>query len=183
MYLRTVQEEAHAIAVARGSWDEPRTFGDLIALVHSKLSEALEEYLWNGLDYYPGGVSPENPAPHGVPSELADIVIRVADIAEHYEGNLLQWLAEAVVWLDSADRFWAPESFGDWIAALHYMVGEVSIRYRTGASVDQWGIRLGALIGAVNDMAAHYGIDLDAAIETKMEYNRTRNYRHGGKAL
>ena len=35
----------------------------------------------------------------------------------------------------------------------------------------------------MNDMAAHYGIDLDAAIEAKLEYNRSRPYRHGGKAL
>ncbi len=35
----------------------------------------------------------------------------------------------------------------------------------------------------VNNMAAHYGIDLNAAIEAKMQYNRTREYRHGGKAL
>lgn len=26
-----------------------------------------------------------------------------------------------------------------------------------------------------------YGIDLDAMIEKKMEYNQTRPYRHGGK--
>ena len=32
-------------------------------------------------------------------------------------------------------------------------------------------------------MAAHYGIDLDAAIEANMEYNRAREYRHRGKAL
>ena len=40
-----------------------------------------------------------------------------------------------------------------------------------------------SVIWMVQEMADHYGIDLDAAIEAKMEYNRTRPYRHGGKAL
>ena len=41
MNLRELQRDAHAIAKDRGWWDQERTFGDCIALVHSELSEAL----------------------------------------------------------------------------------------------------------------------------------------------
>lgn len=36
--------DIHQNAVAHGWWDEPRSFGDIVALCHSELSEALEEY-------------------------------------------------------------------------------------------------------------------------------------------
>ena len=42
---------------------------------------------------------------------------------------------------------------------------------------------LARTVALVQHMATHYGIDLGAAIEAKMEYNRGRPYRHGGKAL
>lgn len=35
--------DIHQNAVAHGWWDEPRSFGDIVALCHSELSEALEE--------------------------------------------------------------------------------------------------------------------------------------------
>ena len=44
-------------------------------------------------------------------------------------------------------------------------------------------LQIGAAVRWVQRMAAHYGIDLDSAIEAKMQYNRTRPYRHRGKAL
>ena len=37
-------KEVHENAVAHGWWDEPRSFGEIVALCHSELSEALEEY-------------------------------------------------------------------------------------------------------------------------------------------
>lgn len=36
--------DIHQNAVEHGWWDEPRSFGDIVALCHSELSEALEEY-------------------------------------------------------------------------------------------------------------------------------------------
>lgn len=33
------------------------------------------------------------------------------------------------------------------------------------------------------DWAGKEGLDMDAIIREKMEYNRTRPYRHGGKVL
>ena len=42
--LRVFAKNVHENAVNHGWWDEERSFGELIALCHSELSEALEEY-------------------------------------------------------------------------------------------------------------------------------------------
>lgn len=42
---------------------------------------------------------------------------------------------------------------------------------------------LADIVIRVSDICGRYGIDLEAAIKEKMEYNKNRPYKHGGKKL
>lgn len=105
--INEVAKQIHENAVDHGWWDEERGFPEVLALIHSEVSEALEEYRNGHLptEVYTGN----NGKPEGIPIELADVIIRVLDYC------------------------------------------------------------------------GYAGIDIDAAISQKHEYNRTRPYRHGGK--
>ena len=185
MNLTELQKEAHAITKEKGWWDEPRTFGDCIALVHSELSEALEAYR-AGKPWWVTGSHMDTNGPDGIASELADVVIRVADMAEFYGMDLV-----AVRIARSYVPLWV-QSFGDWITALHLSTTMImscaSLQLHADSTLpipngEDWKVEARDTIERVYLMAAHYGIDLDAAIAAKMEYNKTRPYRHGGKAL
>ena len=187
MNIAELQREAHAIAKDHGWWDEPRTFGDLIALVHSELSEALEAYRELGTTKTAYAVDADGALtkPEGVPYELADVVIRVADMAEHYGVHL-----DVVATSDDSYRVQG-STFGDWITMLHHGLSQVVAAYMAECLIgiivfpprNKWAGEMASFVAGVQAMADRYGINLDAAIAAKMEYNGTRSYRHGGKAL
>lgn len=79
MNLNDLRDRANRQSHDAGFWDSEWNFAEKLALIHSEVSEALEENR-AGHDlshtYYR-----EDGKPEGIPSELADIVIRVADLA------------------------------------------------------------------------------------------------------
>lgn len=88
MDLRKLTERAHETAFNNGFWDHPSDNDDLVvklALVHTEISEAVEELrdapkTGRGLadiDFEDSG------KPVGFGIELADAVIRIADLAGH----------------------------------------------------------------------------------------------------
>lgn len=103
--LSDLQERIYKTAKEHGWWDEPRTFGDIIALCHSELSEALEEYR-NGkpMNYVNVGAIPSNipltfvPKPEGIAVEMADCIIRILDWAEHEGVDMQQILLDKMAY-------------------------------------------------------------------------------------
>jgi NTP pyrophosphatase (non-canonical NTP hydrolase) len=117
--IDTIIHEAHTNSVQKGFWDKEQSFGESIALIHSELSEALEDFragnepakIW--YEYKRNGETliseqsflslPVNPAlkpfdgtitnaeteivagkPCGIPSELADAIIRICDLSAYW---------------------------------------------------------------------------------------------------
>ena len=90
MTLDELVKEAHAASRSKGWYDPPndvRNIPELLALIHSEVSEALEAYRTdfllkpNDCAWHEVGAEPQHgKKPDGFGIEIADIVIRIGDL-------------------------------------------------------------------------------------------------------
>lgn len=108
MHIKELVQDAHENAVNHGFWEAKPEIGTSIALIHAELSEALEEeragrpHVWYECELKPHGKAsrmcdncwighgkPDRcpnriKKPEGLAVELADAVIRIADVCGAY---------------------------------------------------------------------------------------------------
>ena len=106
--------------------------------------------------------------PVGVAAQLADVVLLVADVAEHYQWDMNDY-EDTVVDFGLKDI-----GFGEWIACCHSCVTSAWAAWLTTLDLESRVDSFKALLITVQRKATRYGIDLDAAIEVKLEYLRSR---------
>lgn len=112
--LNDLALDAYQTAVDHGWWNDEREIGTLLALIHSEVSEALEEWRKYGDDV----LWPDSPGYQRI----------------REDGKL--------------EGFWSE-------------IADILIR--------------------CFDLSGRYHVDIDAIVETKMEFNKTRSFKHGNK--
>lgn len=184
--------DVHQVAVDHGWWEKAPSFVDVIVMCHTELSEAVEAYRkgcpmvyceareTNAACEDPGcaGIDclKEFPGrkPEGVAVEMADCILRILD-----------WSAASGVDIDAVIGF--TPSYYDvirTIARCHYLISQAYVQTTVlVGSAPTANSRLLMCLESIMDWASTHDVDMEAILRAKHEYNKTRPYRHGGKAL
>lgn len=182
--LASLMAEVAEVNRANGWYDKEVSFRTACALMHSEVSEALEAWRRWDLADMTGECHHESAGdlahkPEGVPSEFADLYIRLLDYSYRFEVDLDHEVARQAL---SGARGWGVSGeFADDMDILHCLIAKASEWYR--ADHGYWPREFAKILMFLHKLCAAYGVDLQAEYQRKLAYNKTRGYRHGGRAV
>ena len=183
--LEEYQKDIVASNTAAGWYEDTRTLGEECALLHSEISEMFEAYRDNEFKPYfhqvgllgmgsgvmLQGVAPEGVKPEGVGSEVADVFIRLLDACHRLDMPI-----DEVFEASEAANVDVNGTFGDTITKLHKIVSDL---YTSGNPLAM----MGKLLASLQVVCSKYDLELTTEVDLKLAYNKTREYRHGGKTI
>jgi hypothetical protein len=180
--LAEMAAEVDEYCQAMGWREEEISFREAMALLHTEIAEASDAWRrWGLADAtgpevtYNGQPVPDARPnkPEGVGSEFADIFIRLLDDSVLFGVDLdaetaLHYGAYAI-----SDRFMEN------MDTLHVMVARASEWWSMGE--DDYRRQFAVILTYLYQLCELYGIDLQAEYARKMQYNRSRPFKHGNK--
>lgn len=190
--LQVLQKRIHDVNVKKGWFDEPRSFGEGVALIHSEISEATASFEQaESAHYYVNG------KPEGWGIELADVGIRVIDLftRENTIAALPAFFREGHPEYENAfvtefkrlqqiayRRSHVPRDpmFIKRCVRLHEITSTGLECWRDGSD---WRPACALLLSELLAVFESVHLDGEALIKTKIVYNDTRPVRHGGKRI
>lgn len=175
----------HDAAVNAGWWTDLKTgeslkgkknIGEVLSLIHSELSEALEGYRKDLFDDH-------IPSRKMAEVELADTVIRIFDLAGGFDLEL----SSAIVVMNEMMEDDTSENFGEMISFAHVYV---SSSFMNCADKDVFTTNIAQTIIIIDAIANKFGFDIWSALIEKVEYNKHRadhkienRKKEGGKSF
>lgn len=152
MSLNNLAKKIHDTAEAHGFWpEEGRNFGEMLALMHSELSEALEEHR------------------QGHPPVWHKFVLTTETTPSPEAGAIIAKFREAHAnRMNDGDDYWHPDQ-----ADIDTLVEE-GIAKPEGTAVEL----VDALI-RILDTLHSLDVDIDDIVRQKMSYNDSRKFKHG----
>lgn len=207
MLISELAKEVHENAVAHGWWDDELEAPEIIALIHSEWSEALEEaragrpmaYIivhdgWQGDPHeaivergqdgkYMYCGKEYSGKPEGAAVELIDGCIRILDYMGKLEADLQEdgRASEVEGLYTDANVAKVPEKLPELVAALHiYTAGSMMTRGFRDLSIPDIFPLLEGMAAALS-WVKKQGLDPLAILLEKHAYNKTRPYKHGKK--
>ena len=198
MLIRELAAMIHQNAVDHGWWEVVRELLEIVALIHSEWSEALEEARAGRPLVYKLGVdddavafiTPDNPKyallftkPEGIAVELIDGCIRILDALGYSKADILDPdTGEPAQFEELMGKYRAvpleemPEDVPTLIAWLHAFTSQAVLEE------DKSAVREVHLIAAMSlalSWVQAQGIDPLELLLEKHEYNKGRPYKHG----
>ena len=201
MNLNAFAQAIHQNAIAHGWWDAPRDLDEIVALICSEWSEALEEYrAGRPMEWYhccecqpdghghPCDPKDENDClnyetrekcphrgkkPEGIAVELIDGCIRILDYLA--SANLKPIEHDVLPGKDYCIHYHVGLDLPHFVAQLH---AETVTAWRNELR-DGGCTTFSHLIFSVFEWIRNHGLDPEAVMLEKHDYNKTRPYKHG----